>query len=788
MAEESLTSALPGQNGRVFPTRPFSVPAWLVLGLVLGGDAPAAFASGHAISHYPSYYPDEIRIDVTDPFAAAKGLSAGALHAYVGAEPVFAGNIPVHVKPVASLRSFVVLTFDPSVAAFDSIERRCTAARAVAAAIRRKKVDDFVFHPYPVTPIHADYPHHADGVDKARADVARTPLTVTVPEIRAEGSLALSLAGGRPGDGSAPHAAILREAPVDVLAGEADAVPVGGWTPPWSRTGWFQAYRLLSPGLSGTARREADDLYGRLAAGERLNLAERIGLKRRLISVLTGECRRVVMGYVLRREYISEIAPTGIENVAFDSLAGLGASAFIRTAKLKDYPWNGQLRLGVPAVTDAAWNPVAGFSDAAGRLIWAAVGDPALIQSPFNADWMANRARFTVTSSRDQSGTIKVPDGVLRPKPGTGTLVPASARIFATAKVVYELQSSPYIDGTEPETADLLYPFVFAYRWGGAPDSAASIQEPRLRAAFASLQNRLVGFLPLRVERSTQTIAAGFHIPRSTSVIEVYLNDAPPDDSQAAALAAPWSAVPWHVTALMEEAVARGYAAFSRDEAKRQGVPWLDLVRDGDLRRRLSALIEDLERQRFRPDALKDLVTPADAERRWRALKVFGEKNGHFLVTNGPYRLKSWTPGSVTLQAVREASYPLGFGTFDQLVHPPYAIIEDMTRDSRGISIRAEAEIATKGEHGSWTERRPLTRTTARGTRGLAVAARYLLIGPDGAVVGAGPMAWRDDNRFRIEFPDRLPSGLYTAIASISLDGNALDPRVGLLRFEIGDK
>ena len=46
-----------------------------------------------------------------------------------------------------------------------------------------------------------------------------------------------------------------------------------------------------------------------------------------------------------------------------------------------------------------------------------------------------------------------------------------------------------------------------------------------------------------------------------------------------AVVAPPWSTLPWHVLALMEEAVTRGWAAFSQAEATRRGVPWLDLVR-----------------------------------------------------------------------------------------------------------------------------------------------------------------------------------------------------------------
>ena len=41
--------------------------------------------AGHSVGHYPSYYPDEIRIDAVDPAAAGKGLVDETLHAYVGA-------------------------------------------------------------------------------------------------------------------------------------------------------------------------------------------------------------------------------------------------------------------------------------------------------------------------------------------------------------------------------------------------------------------------------------------------------------------------------------------------------------------------------------------------------------------------------------------------------------------------------------------------------------------------------------------------------------------------------
>ena len=79
-----------------------------------------------------------------------------------------------------------------------------------------------------------------------------------------------------------------------------------------------------------------------------------------------------------------------------------------------------------------------------------------------------------------------------------------------------------------------------------------------------------------------------------------------------------------------------------------------------------------------------DLVTGDQAQARWRSLRMFAEKRGHFLVTNGPFRLKEWTPDSVVLEAVRDLTYPLGFGTFDRFVNPPKAVIETVTQDAAG--------------------------------------------------------------------------------------------------------
>jgi hypothetical protein len=106
-----------------------------------------------------------------------------------------------------------------------------------------------------------------------------------------------------------------------------------------------------------------------------------------------------VAGYTVKREHFSTVFTAGIENIAYDSFTGFNSPMFIRTVKLKDFPWNGWLALGLDGRPSAAWNPIAGFGDDFGQLMWAAVGDPALIPSPNQSTWMLNRVTDVQSSA-----------------------------------------------------------------------------------------------------------------------------------------------------------------------------------------------------------------------------------------------------------------------------------------------------------------------------------------------------------------------------------------------------
>jgi hypothetical protein len=342
-----------------------------VLVLLMAAAMVTVARSGHELPVYPSYYPHEIEIATVAPERAAALLADGKLHAYVGGAPRFDRAPPETIQSVESLGSFVTVRLNPASPQAREGQSACAAAHAAARAVAARN-RDVVLHPYPVTPLHGDYLHHAD-----LADGIGTSLTVPAesPAAKLE-----------------PRDIEIEEvAAADLVA--AHTAAVNGWLgPPWVRSGWYQAYLLLADALPADAKAQAESELQRLQAGNFTDAAERINAERALVARLVSGCRKLVVGYTVKREYFNAEFSAGIENVGFDALEGFNAPIFIRTVKLKDFPWNGWLQLGIDARPTAAWNPVGGFTDRFGRLMWFAIADPIAIPSPYDSTWMLNRA------------------------------------------------------------------------------------------------------------------------------------------------------------------------------------------------------------------------------------------------------------------------------------------------------------------------------------------------------------------------------------------------------------
>jgi hypothetical protein len=355
--------------------------------LLIGAAAITAARSGHELPIYPSYYPHEIEIQAISPQRVAGLLLDGKIHAYLGRAPAFVGALPDMVGAVESLGSFVLVRVNPASPAAQDGRAACAIAEAVVRDISGK--DAIVFHPYPVTPWHGDYLHHADLADAAKARLRGSAPAAAKLRVKPVGVLARSLVR-RNWIADGPHwdAEVAEVGADELVAGSA----MNGWLgPPWLRMGWFHAHRLLGETRDdATKTRLADDL-DKLQSGAFEGPLERLNLERRLVTLLAADCRTMVAGYTVKREYFNTEFSAGIENIGYDAFEGLRSPMFIRTVKLKDFPWNGWLSLGIDARPAAAWNPIAGFSDQFGRLMWFAVADPAVLPSPYGSEWMLNR-------------------------------------------------------------------------------------------------------------------------------------------------------------------------------------------------------------------------------------------------------------------------------------------------------------------------------------------------------------------------------------------------------------
>lgn len=360
-----------------------------VLVVLMAATAVTVARSGHELPVYPSYYPHEIEIARVAPDRAAALLTDGKLHAYVGSAPRFDGAPPDTLQSVESLGSFITARINPASPHARDESATCAAMGAVARDIAARN-RDVILHAYPVTPLHGDYLHHVDLAENAKAALATKASAVQDLKLRATPMAQRLLPGDRTPD-AAWDVSIQEVSLAQLIA--ASTTAMNGWLgPPELRSGWYQAYWLLDGLVLGGPRAHAEAGFKQLQANGFADAAQRINAERAFVAALTAGCRELVIGYTLKREYFNAEFSAGVENVGFDAFEGFNSPIFLRTVKLKDFPWNGWLQLGIDARPAAAWNPIGGFTDPFGRLLWSALADPIAIPSPYESAWMLNRA------------------------------------------------------------------------------------------------------------------------------------------------------------------------------------------------------------------------------------------------------------------------------------------------------------------------------------------------------------------------------------------------------------
>jgi hypothetical protein len=402
---------------------------------------------------------------------------------------------------------------------------------------------------------------------------------------------------------------------------------------------------------------------------------------------------------------------------------------------------------------------------------------------------------------------VAIPKDAVRPQPGTGLLHPVGSGKIAQQQFRYSVRLSAFHHGIHTGVADIIYPYIFAFRWGIEGPGASGDLDPSVARSTALVREWLAGFKVIRVEEQVMNYGADLKFSYRTPVIDVYLNhrlsdpwersrpnqqlrslnlDPRSNDPwEEASIAPPWSTLPWEVIVLMEEAVRRGIAAFTEGEAQRRRVPWLDLVRDKETGKRLAALVDSLRLDAYRPDALKGLVSADEARERWTALARFHAQHGHFLVTNGPYRLQSWSAGTAVLQVFRDLSYPVGLGTFDYLAIPLKAYVSKVENRGARLEMRAEVERVSKFQRSYEIVRTalgPASRDTDERER---LECRYVIVGPDGSVVRTGAETLNKSGRFVLELGKLPAPGRYQVMSALYVGGNSVNPEITVFEHRV---
>jgi hypothetical protein len=371
---------------------------------------------------------------------------------------------------------------------------------------------------------------------------------------------------------------------------------------------------------------------------------------------------------------------------------------------------------------------------------------------------------------------LSVPDDAVLPDSGSGRLLPVGPGHIAKQELTYRLLSSAFHDGTNMTTADIVYAYMFAYRWS-VPNGGT--YDPYIDAATALLRRRLVGFKITGTDTTSKSFRVGdFNFIRQLFIVRVYVATAPIDPEQDAIIAPPWSTLPWHLMALMEEAVTRGWAAFSKEEAKRRGIEWLDLARSTDLTARLATLVAEFAKSGYRPKGLQELVSADEARKRWTALADFYKERGHFLVTNGPFKLKDWSANGVSLEVFRDLSYPLGVGSYDNYAVPRHGYITGVVQKDGEITLSGDIELLAKHMRSYDIVRTPLQSVPADARTRSVPECRYVVMDGQGRPVLAGQVTLADDANFHVDLKGKLSPGDFILFAQLIVNGNAANAEI----------
>lgn len=415
--------------------------------------------------------------------------------------------------------------------------------------------------------------------------------------------------------------------------------PFIGLMPGWQEAGWWQYINesLDELGLDIWLRRvDTMDKFHELV--------------HEVVEMGVQESLRI---YVVETWEFFPLNKERIQRIAYDPARGLWSEWPMYTVATPDKKFRMAVESAEPTVFVEALNPLGGFGDVYtvyGVLV--AVTDDGTETSPVTGEPIPYRVNWTMRKDayfdEEQGvwvGRIDVPPDAVMYDTLENKWETVGEGVTAAVEVTFTLTFSNFHHGIMQGMDDIMYAVAHMFEWATLDEEG----DPKYDATYAA---GLRDVLPL--------IKGYRFIPPNTVVVyHDYIEIQ--SDAVTATFTVPWTAWPWECMEAMDWIIVNGGSVTGNLYAwsKVEGKEWLNLITKDHVEDLKAALIEMRDRRHV-PDALKDLVDPTLAVRRYNTAWRWAHEKGHLIISNGPFYFEKYDPVGlfVILKAFRDPTYP----------------------------------------------------------------------------------------------------------------------------------
>ena len=350
--------------------------------------------------------------------------------------------------------------------------------------------------------------------------------------------------------------------------------------------------------------------------------------------------------------------------VASSSLRGLvndfGAGITSKYSLINVRPGEDKsLDIGVKQIYQGAWNNIGGFTDTYSTNIYSAVSDSGTFRNPYTGEVIPMRNEWiNITTNGPVNHLVVAPDAQLWDPIRQQWI--SQNTTTAMSKVTYKILYSNWHNGIPMDKSDLLYSYYFPFEWATDEGENDKTIDPEYTSKVNSSLPLIKGIKFI-----------------TDDLVESYVDQWHYDEKEIAESASLWTAVPWEITAATERLVTSGKFAYSQGEANAKNVDWLSLIVPQHAMM-IKSELQKMNAEGFVPAALKDIVSPADAKKRYDASIKWIDAHKHAIISNGPFFLDNFNPSgrTITIKAYRDNTYPFDQGHWSLFESPRLATIK----------------------------------------------------------------------------------------------------------------